>query len=188
MSLEDRLFTLPKLVIPSPSSASAAWLVNRILVRAALKAGVLDAMAEWLMLICCNTITSEFWNHSFMQKLAWPVVNASDCLQQYFVICKEQPGQAQTSQGSWHFITCMCTFWQRNWIDDCSCFMWIQCGFEVNCKQWQETKQYNTASQVLPQKVSSNPSQASLGWVGLINWFNLANNQSYLAYKHLLID
>ena len=62
---------------------------------------------------------------SIMQTPAWPGVNASDCLRQNFVICKEQPGQAQTSQVSWHFITCMCSFWQQNWIDDCSCFMWI---------------------------------------------------------------
>ena len=53
MSSEDRLFNLPKLVIPSPMSASAALLVNRILVRVALKAGVLDAMAERLVFICC---------------------------------------------------------------------------------------------------------------------------------------
>ena len=59
MSSEDRLFNSPKLVIPSPMSASAALLVNRILVRAALKAGVLDAMAEWLMFICCISKTSE---------------------------------------------------------------------------------------------------------------------------------
>ena len=39
--------------------AVAALLVNRILVRAALKAGVLDAMAEWLVLICCITQTCE---------------------------------------------------------------------------------------------------------------------------------
>ena len=59
MSSEDRLVNLPKLVIPSPISASAALLVNRILVRAALKAEVLDAMAEWLVLICCITQTCE---------------------------------------------------------------------------------------------------------------------------------
>ena len=59
MSLEDRLVNLLKLVFPSPLSASAALLVNRILVRVALKAGVLDAMAVWLVLICCITITSE---------------------------------------------------------------------------------------------------------------------------------
>ena len=59
MSSENRLVNLPKLVIPSPISASVALLVNKILVRAALKAGVLDAMAVWLVLICCITITSE---------------------------------------------------------------------------------------------------------------------------------
>ena len=59
MSSEDRLVNLPKLVIPSPIIASAALLVNRTLVRAALKDGVLDAMAEWLVLICCITISSE---------------------------------------------------------------------------------------------------------------------------------
>ena len=47
------------LVIPSPISASAALLVNRILVRADLKAGVLDAVAVWLVLVCYYTITSE---------------------------------------------------------------------------------------------------------------------------------
>ena len=113
MSSEDRLFNSPKLVIPSLMSASAALLVNRILVRVALKAGVLDAMAEWLVLICCNAITSELWHH-FMQTLAWPGVNASDCLQQYFVICKEQPGQAQTSQVSWHF---------SQWLSLSDCFI-----------------------------------------------------------------
>ena len=146
MSLKDRLVNLPKLVIPSPISASVPLLVNRILVRAALKAGVLDAMAEWLVIICCNTITSELWHHFFMQTPAWPGVNTSDYLRQYFVICKEQPGQAQTSQVSWHFITCMCTFWQQNWINNCSYFMWIQCGFDVHCKQWQQTKWYDFSS------------------------------------------
>ena len=43
----------------SDINASAALLVNRILVRVALKAGVLDAMAAWLVHICCVTITSE---------------------------------------------------------------------------------------------------------------------------------
>ena len=59
MSSEDKLVNSPKLVIPSPMSASAVLLVNRILVRAALKAGVLDAMAVWLVIICCITKTSE---------------------------------------------------------------------------------------------------------------------------------
>ena len=59
MSSEDRLFNSPKLVIPSPMSASVALLVNRILVRVALNAGELDAMAVWLVLICCITKTSE---------------------------------------------------------------------------------------------------------------------------------
>ena len=227
MSSEDRLFYLPKLVFPSSISASAALLIIRILVRVALKAGVLDTMAERLVFICCITITSELWNHFvmqtpawpgvnaldylqqyfvickeqpgqaqtsqvswhlsqwlslsdcfimqtpawpvvtaldclqqyfvickeqpgqaqtsqvswhlsqwlslsycfIMQTPAWPVVNTSDCLRQYFVICKEQGGQAQTSQVSWHLLTCMCTFWQRNWINDCSSFhvdpMWF---------------------------------------------------------------
>ena len=75
-----------------------------------------DTLSQWLSLWVIASI---------MQTLAWPGVNALDCLRQYFVICKEQPGRAQTSQVSWHFITCMCSFWQQNWINNCSCFMWI---------------------------------------------------------------
>ena len=91
---------------------------------------------QWLSLSDCF----------IMQTPACPVVNALDCLRQYFVICKEQTGQAQTSQVSWHFITCMCPFWQRNWINDCLYFMWIQCGFDVDCKQRRQTEQYDFSS------------------------------------------
>ena len=47
----------------------------------------------------------------------------------------------------------------------------ISCGSNVVLKSIanNDDKQNNTTSQTLPQKVSSNPSQASLGWVGLIN-------------------
>ena len=65
----------------------------------------------------------------------------------------------------------------------------ISCGSNVVLRSIasNDDKWNNTTPQTLPQKVSSNPSQASLGWVGLINWFDLANNQSYLTYKYLLI-
>ena len=65
----------------------------------------------------------------------------------------------------------------------------VLCG--SNVVSWlianNDNKQNKMTSQALPQKVSSKPSQASLGWLGLINWFNLADNLSYFAYKHLLI-
>ena len=44
-----------------------------------------------------------------------------------------------------------------------------------------DDKRNNTTSQALQQKVSSNPSQASLRWVGLINWFE--SNQSVSVWK-----
>ena len=81
------------------------------------------------------------------------VVNTSDCLRQYFVICKEQGGQAQTSQVSWHLLTCMCTFWQRNWINDCSSFhvdpmwFWGQLQTMTTIETIQLLKHYHKRSQ-----------------------------------------